>query len=309
MASQHTFGDQRQFRHRLKEINLQPDKSTYEIIVEIRVDGIGAHKLPLMKKGRLLRWTGLHLPCDVSENSEITLQITEVHHIRARDRIASATYKVSQVTDQNEVSIGCENGMFTIRMKFLDEEATKRAFAEAVEKVWRLEKQPGLPKTAGRVRDAFKALLTLGSTMADLDPTGSAKIVFSVCTEAWEHLEQRAQQDTDLTELVKSLARMIPSIESVKGLADDNLKDTVMDMLNLIEDVSLFILNSRPRSSFERAWRAAITSDMQEKTQAYITKFESLGKEFDRRVAVQSLRAAEIESKPRNFEEQNSTGS
>ncbi|KAG8680462.1 hypothetical protein FRC08_016282 [Ceratobasidium sp. 394] len=128
--------------------------------------------------------------------------------------------------------------------------------------------------------------------MVDLDPTGSAKIVFSVCAEAWEHLEQQEQLDVDLNRLVNSLAQTIPSVDSVKDLADDNLRETVMDMLNLIEDVSLFILNFKPRSSFGRVWRG---SEVQEKTQAFITQFESLGKEFDRRVGVQSLRAAEIE--------------
>ncbi|KAG9091479.1 hypothetical protein FRC06_000549, partial [Ceratobasidium sp. 370] len=185
--------------------------------------------------------------------------------------------------------------MFIVQMKFLDEEAVKRAFAGAVEKVRQMEKKPGVLEKAGRVGNAFKALLTLGSAMVDLDPTGSAKIVFSVCAKAWEHLEQQERQDAYLNELVHNLARTVPSVDSVKNVADGNLRETVMDMLNLIEDVSLFILNFRSRSAFERTWRAAINPDVREKTQAYITKFENLRKEFDTRVNVQSLRAAEIE--------------
>ncbi|KAG8695687.1 hypothetical protein FRC08_007614, partial [Ceratobasidium sp. 394] len=248
-----------------------------------------------MKKGQLLSWSDLYLPCDVSENSTITFQITEVHPVWARNRSGSATYQVSQAMNQNKVSIGCGNGMFTAQIKFLDDEVVKRAFAEAVAKVERMEKQPGALKKAGGVGDAFKTILSLGNAMADLDPTGSAKIVFSVCTKAWERLERQDQQDADLNELAKSLARMIPSVDSVKDLADDNLRETVMDMLNLVEDVSLFILNFRPRSSFERAWRGATSSDVDEKTQEYIARFKSLSREFDRRVGVQSLRAVEIE--------------
>ncbi|KAG9103299.1 hypothetical protein FRC06_011491, partial [Ceratobasidium sp. 370] len=286
------FGHQGRFRHRLQEINLEPDKSTYETTVEIQVDGMEVHKLPPMKKGHLLRWTGLHLPCDVAENSTITLQITEARAI-GRNRM-SASYQMFQVIGQNEVSVGCGgNGIFTVQIKFLDEEAVKQAFLEAVAKVQRMEKQPGVLEKAGRVGKAFKTLLTLGSAMADLDPTGSAKMAFSVCAEAWEHLEQQAQLDANLDELIKSLARTIPSVDSVKDLADDNLGETVVDMLNLVEDVSLFILNFKPRRGF--AWRAGVGSDVQEKTQAYIAKFEDLRKEFDTRVNVQSLRAAEIE--------------
>jgi hypothetical protein len=43
---------------------------------------------------------------------------------------------------------------------------------------------------------------------------------------------------------------MIPSIGSVKELAGANLGDTVRAMLNLIEDVSLFILSYKLRNSF-----------------------------------------------------------
>ncbi|KAG8718386.1 hypothetical protein FRC09_012736 [Ceratobasidium sp. 395] len=180
-------------------------------------------------------------------------------------------------------------------MTFLGEEEAKQAYLEAFQRVKHMENQPGLLEKAGKVGSAFKVLLDLGSIMASLDPTGGAEVAFSVCAKAWEHLEQQEKQDIELNELVKRLARMIPSVESIKGLADDNLKETVMDMLHLIEDVSLFILNTRPRGSFERAWRAAISSEIQEQSEAYIAKFEDLRREFDSRVGVQELRAAEIE--------------
>ncbi|KAG8776039.1 hypothetical protein FRC12_001125 [Ceratobasidium sp. 428] len=185
--------------------------------------------------------------------------------------------------------------MFAIKMIFLGEEEAKQAYLEAFQKVKHMENQPGLLEKAGKIGSAFKTLLDLGSLMASLDPTGGAEVAFSVCTKAWEHLEQQEKQDTELNELVKRLARMIPSVESIKGLANNNLKDTIMDMLNLIEDVSLFILNTRPRGSFERAWRAAISSEIQEQSEAYIAKFEELRREFDSRVGVQALRVAEIE--------------
>ncbi|KAG8701958.1 hypothetical protein FRC09_005033 [Ceratobasidium sp. 395] len=131
--------------------------------------------------------------------------------------------------------------------------------------------------------------------MARLCPTEGAEVVFSLCTKAWEHLEQQGNQDTELTELVKQLARMIPSIESVTSLADNNLKETLMDMLNLIEDVSLFILGTRPRGPFERALRAAASSE--EQSRAYIAKFKELRTEFDLRMSAQVLRAVEIEKR------------
>ncbi|KAG9124487.1 hypothetical protein FRC07_011466, partial [Ceratobasidium sp. 392] len=248
MASQ-TFGDKRRIRQHLQEINFEPERSAYEIVIELQVDDIRTHKLPPIKKGQALSWTNLSLPCDVSEDSTITLQITEIHPLKITNPVEKATYNILQA---------------------------KQAYSEAFEKVQRMENRPGLLERAGRIGHAFKALLDLGGIMAD-------------------HLEQQEKQDVELGELVRSLARMIPSITAIKSLADDNLKETLTDMLNLIEDVSLFILNYRPRSSFERAWRSTINSEAQEQSQAYITRLKELRSEFDTRVNVQALRAGEIE--------------
>ncbi|KAG8780819.1 hypothetical protein FRC12_022553, partial [Ceratobasidium sp. 428] len=110
-------------------------------------------------------------------------------------------------------------------------------------------------------------------------------------------MEQQEKQDAELNELVKSLARMIPSVESVEDLANGNLRETVTDMLNLIEDVSLFVLNCRPHGSFERLWRSAINSDLQERIETYMTQFKELRKEFDTRMSAQILQVVENEKR------------
>ncbi|KAG8792414.1 hypothetical protein FRC12_006187 [Ceratobasidium sp. 428] len=183
-------------------------------------------------------------------------------------------YVISNLTTW--VTAGCDNDMFKIQMSFLGTEEAKRAYFEAFQKVERMENQPGLLEKASKVGSAFKTLLDLGNLMAKLDPTGSAEVVFSACTKAWEHLEKQEKQDTELHELVKQVARTIPSVESVKDLADNNLKETVTDMLNLAEDMSLFILNTRPQSSFRRTLRSVVSSDIQEQSQAFISKFKEL---------------------------------
>ncbi|KAG9098199.1 hypothetical protein FS749_004408 [Ceratobasidium sp. UAMH 11750] len=184
MAHQQT--PKARFRHRIQEIGLEPNKSAYEITLELFVDGKRAHKLPSVKKGLLLNWSNLHLPCDVSEDSTITLQITEVHPFRRRDRVEQVEYQIAQMANQNSVSVGCANGIFEVQVVFLDQELAKRAYSEALTRVQRLEKQPGVLGQTGRVARSFKALLTLGEMAADLDPTGSAKLVFAACTQAWE---------------------------------------------------------------------------------------------------------------------------
>ncbi|KAG9097865.1 hypothetical protein FRC06_007095 [Ceratobasidium sp. 370] len=293
MASQRAGGDKQRFRHRLQEIKLEPNRSTHDVAIEIQVDGTSVHKLPEIKRGQLLHWTNQCLPCDVHQDSKITLQVTEIHTLR--DRVGRASYQVSQVAGQDTTSIGCDNGLFKVNLKFLDKEAAKRAYSEAFVKVRQMEEHPSLLEKAGKVGEAFKVLLTLGSTMADLDPTGGANIVFSVCTMAWEHLENQEKQNEQLGELVENIASMIPSVESIKDLADTNLKQTVAAMLNLVEDVSVFILNYNSRSAWDQTWRSAFGSAAQEKADGFVSRFGRLRKEFDTRVNVQALRAAEID--------------
>ncbi|KAG8724229.1 hypothetical protein FRC09_020733 [Ceratobasidium sp. 395] len=303
MTPQQAPGGGRGFRRRLKEIKLEPDKSAYEITIGLQIDGVRVHKLLRTKKGQRLHWDQLRLPCDISEHSTITLQVTEIHSFWT-ERVGTASCLASQLIHQDEVSVGCEDNMFQVQMTFLGEEEAKRGYLEALKKVEQMERQPGLLERAGKVGKAFKTLLDLGSLMADLDPTGGAAVVFSVCTKAWEHLEQQESQDAELSELVKRMARAIPSIKSLEDKAGSDLKETLMNMLNLIEDVSVFILSTQSRSSFEliqptivrpeRAIRAAVSSHVSEQSQTYITKFEELGKELILRMGTQNLQTGEI---------------
>ncbi|KAG8724739.1 hypothetical protein FRC09_015006 [Ceratobasidium sp. 395] len=313
MPSKQMAGDKQRFRNRIREVKLQPDTSAYDIIVEIHVDGARVHRLPLKKKGEALKWTDLCLPCDVHEGSTFAAQVTEVHTIR--DRTDRAMYHVSRTTSQGVISIACNEMQLSVQVSFLSKEQSAKAYSEAFEKARRLEQRPGIVEKAGKVGDAFKVLLELGSTMAEvspeqvnmvegwtlsaymaqLDPTGGAKVAFSLCTKAWECLEKQEKQDASMEELVGSIARAIPSIDSVKGIADANLSLTVTAMLNLIEDVSLFILSYKPQSALQKAWRASVGSEDQERMQTYITEFKALRSDFDTGVSVQAFRAGELE--------------
>ncbi|KAG9089875.1 hypothetical protein FS749_000981, partial [Ceratobasidium sp. UAMH 11750] len=292
MASQSTTREKQRSRYRVKEIKLEPETSAYEIALELQVDGARVHKLPPIKKRQPLHWTNLCLPCDVLEDSTITLQVTEVHTFK--DRVDRAVYQMPAVAQDTQPT-RCNDGMFITHLVILSKEAAQQAYAEAFVQAQHMQKQPGVLERAGRIGDAFKVLLALGSTMAELDPTGGAKVAFSLCTKAWEFLETQEKQDADLNELVENIAGIIPSVESVKVIADADLTQTVIAMLSLIEDVSLFILEFSSRGPLERALRGAFNSTAQEKMEGFVNRFRRLRQEFDTRVGVQAFRAAEID--------------
>ncbi|KAG9092211.1 hypothetical protein FS749_015911 [Ceratobasidium sp. UAMH 11750] len=171
----------------------------------------------------------------------------------------------------------------------------EQAYREAFAKARQLETQTNVPGKPGKAGAAFKALLKLPNTMAKLDPSGGAKVAFTVCAKAWELLEEQNEQNEDIYKLVEDLARMIPPIESVKRLADANLGQTVMDMLNLIEDVSLSIVKRYSRSCQTKLFSLSIfDSGPLDPTQEFIERFKILKEEFDTRMTAQTLETLQV---------------
>ncbi|KAG8698566.1 hypothetical protein FRC08_005832 [Ceratobasidium sp. 394] len=94
MALRNTASDNKQFRHRLQHIKLEPSTSAYDISIELLVDGKKIHKVQRIKKGQPLYWRELSLPCDVYETSTVTLRITEIRTVR--DQVELAMYQITQ---------------------------------------------------------------------------------------------------------------------------------------------------------------------------------------------------------------------
>ncbi|KAG9080888.1 hypothetical protein FRC06_006027, partial [Ceratobasidium sp. 370] len=136
--------------------------------------------------------------------------------------------------------------MFTLKLGFMTQDAAKKVYEEALTRVQQIEQSKSVLNKYGKYGSAFTTLLALGSALSELDPTGGAKVAFSVCTKAWEvcymgstvlqrvdahrddeqHLEKQEKQDADIDNFVDQLARMTPTIKSVQDIADANLEDT-----------------------------------------------------------------------------------
>ncbi|QRV96561.1 hypothetical protein RhiJN_24579 [Ceratobasidium sp. AG-Ba] len=273
-------------------IKLEPQPSKYDTVAEIYVDGKKVRKLPRIDKGRVLEWRDLYLTCDVNEGSSITLNVTEVHPFK--DRTGSGTYKVSQTTNPDTMTIVCttEGGkdMFTAHIELLGEEATKQAFSDALAKT--KEKKPQVSSgRSGATREAFKKIIALSERICELDPSGGAKVAFSVGIKAWECFDAQEKQNTMLCDLVENVAGTISTIESVKSIADANLSETVAEMTKLVEDVSTLILVEPPRGRSERALYNIFNSTAQDRVEVLTKRCERLRKEFLERIAVQNLHA------------------
>ncbi|KAG9101393.1 hypothetical protein FS749_007481 [Ceratobasidium sp. UAMH 11750] len=281
-------------RHRIQEIGLGPSSSKYDISAKLLLDGKEIHKLRSIKKGQPLRWADLVIPCDVDPDSELVVQVTEEHVFR-EDRVGLAKYRISRVANDNEVSIGCDNQMFTVKLNFFDDKAAEQPYTHALAKAKETQGQQSILNKAGKAGQAFKALIDFGGMVADLDPTGSSKVVVAVCGKAWEYLEQQEKQNVELNNLVESLAAIVSSIKSVEGLANADLGKTIAAMLRLIEDALVFIIGYRSRGMFVQTIYSSFDSSAREQVQEFVSRFQTLKEEFDRAVALQTLEAVHLE--------------
>ncbi|KAG8723753.1 hypothetical protein FRC09_001900 [Ceratobasidium sp. 395] len=184
--------------------------------------------------------------------------------------------------------------MFKIELKFMDQEETKRAYMLALDKVHRIESRRSATNTSVKLGPAFKTFLNFGSTLSELDPTGGAKVVFSICSMAWERIEKQEEQDHTLNNLIEQLAELTPTIESVQYVANANLESTVTAMLNLIEDASLLILRYKSQNTREHMVYYRVYSTTQDRTRDILDRFRKLKEEYDTKVAAQTLIAAKL---------------
>ncbi|QRW00933.1 hypothetical protein RhiJN_28951 [Ceratobasidium sp. AG-Ba] len=300
MASRQPAGGQPTFRHRIQGIKLRPPESNYDIGGEIQADGTRVRKLKPIRKGRALEWNDLYTPCDVYEGSWITVQVREGHKI-TKDRLGYARYQVSQSDTADSLAIETESSdggkpMFKVHIQVMGNESIERAYSEALEHAKVLLRQQGSTVKVRKIGEVFEKTSALSNAIAGLDPTGGAKAAVWVCVKAWENLDSQEREHEILDDLLEDLSRTIPTIDSVKSVADTNLKETVIDILRLIEDVLAFVLGAQSArgNRLGRVRSNLLNSGTQREVDTLVKRSERLRREFNERIGAQNLRSSEL---------------
>ncbi|QRW15471.1 hypothetical protein RhiLY_14470 [Ceratobasidium sp. AG-Ba] len=298
MASQKPTDNRPTFRHRIQGIKLQPPRSKYDIGGEIDANGARVRKLKRIGKGKTLEWKDLYVSCDVHDGSWITVQVKEGHTL-TKDRLGYARYQVSQSNTMDSFTIETESNdggkpMFEVHIQVMGNESIEQAYSEALEHAKTLQRKQSSRIKTRKIGEVFEKTSALSNIMLELDPTGGAKVAVLVCVKAWENLESQEKEDEMLEELLDDLSRTIPTIESVRGVAETNLKETVMDILRLIEDVLVFALGTQPNNRLERARSSFLSSGTQRQVDMLVKRSERLRREFNERIGAQNLRSSEL---------------
>ncbi|QRV77779.1 WD40-repeat protein (notchless protein), related protein [Ceratobasidium sp. AG-Ba] len=298
MTSRQMARSNMDFRYRIHGIRFEPETSKHDIIAEIQADGTRLYKLPRIEKGQILEWKDLYAFCDVHDGSLICLQVTEVHTVR--NRTGRAEHQVFRENSSDSVSMVCNLGgkSFMVHMRVMGKDATKQAYAEALAAAKAMNNKHQSIGKSSRAMGAFERIMNLNKILVDLDPTGGAEAAFWVCTKAWEfclfeHLEAQEQQNVEMEDLLNSLGSILPSVDSVKKIANPNLRETLVEIQNLVEDASVYILSTSSRSRSERNIYKTLNPAPRGQLDAFVKRSQQLRQEFHERMMVQTLQSNE----------------
>ncbi|KAG8702934.1 hypothetical protein FRC09_004449 [Ceratobasidium sp. 395] len=279
-------------RHRIQAIELNPAISSCEISVKLLVNGTTVYELSPIEAGQQLHWKDLILICDVTSETKMSVKIVKKRHLKP-DRTGLVRYLISEVSDKDEIALKCDDPPFSIKLRFFGKEMAEDSYANALMRAEEARRQEGTPGNVGKTARAFRALIDFGETIENLDPTGSTKMVIGICNDAWEHWEQQRRGNEMLNQLVEGLAAILPSINSAEQLADSDLRRTVTDMLFLIEDAAVFVIGYQLDKLKVHTVYSALSPNIENKAEEFITRLTRLKDEFDRGIALQTLQGVQ----------------
>ncbi|KDN33900.1 hypothetical protein RSAG8_13007, partial [Rhizoctonia solani AG-8 WAC10335] len=228
-------------RLRISEIRLHPSISERDIKAELFVDEAFLKELPVIEGGKPLKWTNLTI-IDVNLTSRIKLAVY-AKHFQKQSRYDSEPCLVREVMGLSTKMLKIQDIAYTAEVNILDEKLAEEIFAKSREKLAEMVELGNTNDKLKVTRQMFKSMLEFGSAVAELNPI--AKMVFAVCTRAWEEQQSSGEE---LDDLAGRLVEMAPLVDEVKKYARlEPLRKNIKEFLHMIEDVSIFVLERKTK--------------------------------------------------------------
>ncbi|QRV98787.1 hypothetical protein RhiJN_26806 [Ceratobasidium sp. AG-Ba] len=270
--------------------------SSYPVSLKILSDNSVLENFAAIRPGHRLYWDAIK-PFNVDPSSNIELRIYETHKmgiVRLRVGAVSFAANTSETSIGKRFTINVNASVpFTIVITLLPEVKARLAPQDAYQNAIKaIENFPNVLDSLGRARGAVESILGFGSAVAELNPI--AKAALGICTKAWETLKKQDQCDSVMADLVSGLGDMVPVVEAVPDRAKvTRLKDTIADILRLVEDGCNFVIEYRSDGAAVRALRAFATSSSQDQVDEYLKELGRLKEKFDREIAAHVVETTE----------------
>ncbi|KAG9094935.1 POC1 centriolar protein A [Ceratobasidium sp. UAMH 11750] len=291
--SNSTNQPQGRVRHRIAQIRLEPPTSKHAISLKVLVDDQEVRRSPEVAAGRSLLWADA-FECSVLPTSRINIRVYE-NRMWKRSRIGSVEYIIPDVAGRLETSLECDTRRFTVILSLSGPEPNMEVVAKAMAGLEGIERHKRVLKSTVSTKNAILKILDAGRTAAELVPMFAPAM--SAFADAWNILEDQKSCDTSIETLVEGMSNIIPYVEVVQKAARlPHLRETILRLVNLIEDASHFIIDYKMDGRAVWSIRRIIGSNAQEQVDILSQKLKELKEEFDRGVRIQMLLDGKVNS-------------
>ncbi|EUC60431.1 vegetative incompatibility protein HET-E-1, putative, partial [Rhizoctonia solani AG-3 Rhs1AP] len=275
-------------RQWITDVKVTPGNSdsNCKFSARIFVDDELVCNLPAIDSTRPLQWSGL-LFCNVFPASTIALRLCK--SVRGRPRYFNfPPFTISEADEETgEATLELPEAAWVVTIRSLTPTIANQLFPDELENFEAIEGVYNRLQSEATLKYLFKHALQFATLVERALPESTAKVSFLIYMKAWELLDQQDEFDDTLQAILRGLTRIQDIIEIVSQASNSILasamgqsKDSIQDILALLEDVSVYIFNRHTINDLANVpFRGAETNDRYD-VETYLACLEDLQKAF-----------------------------
>ncbi|KAG9085884.1 hypothetical protein FS749_004044 [Ceratobasidium sp. UAMH 11750] len=283
-------------RLRIKSLDVDfQSRTKYPINLKILLNGVKQYVTQAIGRDQALHWERLN-PIDADANELLEIRVYELHWYGKRERIGSISLPVSELTNaQASITVhdtsASPSFSVTVALDSTGDShhAAKKAQEEASIAVAR---SANVLEKMKRTRDAVDTIIKVAQDLTELNPITGDLVV--TCKKAWETLNEQGQCRALVANLVTEMGDVLSYVAAIENHAKiRKLRDTVKELLLLVEDASRFATEYKSDGVAVRTIRAFVASDAQDQVDKFVARFGRLKENFDRGIVTQVVQRVE----------------
>ncbi|KAG8775170.1 hypothetical protein FRC12_001626 [Ceratobasidium sp. 428] len=269
--------------------------SKYPINLKLLSDGGFLCNTNAIDKNQALRWEDLN-PIDGNMSGSLEIRVYELHwHGKKRERIGSVSLQVSEIVNsQLGITI---HGVPTSSLSSVSVvlESAGESYNEAQKAqglaMTVVNMSPKLLDSLRQTQGTVDTILNVSQNIPEIMQVGS---VVEACKKACEVLRERTHCDVLVAKLVSEMGDVLQHVGVIENHAKiAKLRDTIKELLLLVEDASQFVIEYKSDGAAVRTVRAFASSNAQDQVDKFTDRFRSLKKNFNLGMTTQVIQRVE----------------
>ncbi|KDQ11712.1 hypothetical protein BOTBODRAFT_637097 [Botryobasidium botryosum FD-172 SS1] len=261
---------------------------TRPIFVKVFVDDREYEELPVIRGGQPRIWTTKIL-CGIRASSRITIKVHKIRKVfkcrnRTTEMNATGQDALQHCANALPLEMDMPDGAGRLRVKFKHPESPRDLSAELRAAADQVPAQTVLGYL-GEARTVVESVLKLATEASTV--FGPAEAAFKGINIIYKYLEQQDQVHKNTSDLIVRMLQMLRYVEAIKERARlESLKDAISDILQLTEQVLVFVSRYKDQNLPSRLWSLGDTGD---KVAGFTGRFEEAEERFKTSLQVQTI--------------------